>query len=100
MEQINTLYKSENLASALLSASCEILNGFKKYPEPEQNRLKERKEKENKEKNIKDMAETRGKNKNLIEAGNPRLLKKPVKNGSEYSLYLTTFISMRNMQNG
>ena len=34
------------------------------------------------------MAETRGKNKNLIEAGNPRLLKKPVKNGTEYSLYL------------
>ena len=26
--------KSENLASALLSASCEISNGFKKYPEP------------------------------------------------------------------
>ena len=34
------------------------------------------------------MAETRGKNKNLIEAGNPRLLRKPVKQGKEYSLYL------------
>lgn len=34
------------------------------------------------------MAGTRGKNKNLIEAGNPRLLKKEVKNGTEYSLYL------------
>lgn len=34
------------------------------------------------------MAETRGKNKNLVEAGNPRLLKKPVKQGTEYSLYL------------
>ena len=30
------------------------------------------------------MAETRGKNKNLIEAGNPRLLRKPVKQGKEY----------------
>ena len=34
------------------------------------------------------MAEVRGKNKNLIEKGNPRLLKKLVKNGTEYSLYL------------
>lgn len=34
------------------------------------------------------MSETRGKNKKLIEAGNPRLLKKEVKNGSEFSLYL------------
>ena len=34
------------------------------------------------------MAEVRGKNQYLIEAGNPRLLKKPVKGGSEYSLYL------------
>ena len=34
------------------------------------------------------MAESRGKNKNLVEAGNPRLLKKLVKNGTEYSLYL------------
>ena len=34
------------------------------------------------------MAETRGKNKNLLEAGNPRLLKKKVKGGTEYSLYL------------
>ena len=34
------------------------------------------------------MAEERGKNKNLIEKGNPRLLKKLVKNGTEYSLYL------------
>ncbi|MBR1527608.1 MAG: site-specific integrase, partial [Prevotella sp.] len=34
------------------------------------------------------MAETRGKNKNLVEAGNPRLLKKEVKGGTEYSLYL------------
>ena len=34
------------------------------------------------------MAEKRGKNKNLIEKGNPRLLKKLVKNGTEYSLYL------------
>ena len=34
------------------------------------------------------MSETRGKNKNLIEAGNPRLLKKEVKGGTEYSLYL------------
>jgi site-specific recombinase XerD len=34
------------------------------------------------------MAEERGKNRNLIEAGNPRLLKKTVKNGTEYSLYL------------
>ena len=34
------------------------------------------------------MAEERGKNKNLIERGNPRLLKKLVKNGTEYSLYL------------
>lgn len=29
VEQINTLYKSKNLASYLLSASCEILNDFK-----------------------------------------------------------------------
>ena len=42
--------------------------------------------KENKRKLI--MAETRGKNKNLVEAGNPRLLKKEVKCGTEYSLYL------------
>ena len=35
-----------------------------------------------------DMSETRGKNRNLIEAGNPRLLKKEVKGGTEYSLYL------------
>ena len=42
--------------------------------------------KENKRKLI--MAETRGKNKNLVEAGNPRLLKKEVKGGTEYSLYL------------
>ena len=48
VEQINTLYKSENLASCLLSASCEIFYDFKKYPEPEHNRLKERKEKEKK----------------------------------------------------
>ena len=34
------------------------------------------------------MSETRGKNKNLLESGNPRLLRKPVKDGSEYSLYL------------
>lgn len=34
------------------------------------------------------MSEIRGKNKNLIEAGNPRLLKKEVKGGTEYSLYL------------
>ena len=34
------------------------------------------------------MAEERGKNRNLIEAGNPRLLKKSVKNGTEFSLYL------------
>lgn len=34
------------------------------------------------------MAETRGKNKNLVEAGNPRLLKKEVRGGTEYSLYL------------
>ena len=34
------------------------------------------------------MSETRGKNKNLVEAGNPRLLKKEVKGGTEYSLYL------------
>ena len=34
------------------------------------------------------MAGERGKNKDLIEAGNPRLLRKPVKNGTEYSLYL------------
>lgn len=34
------------------------------------------------------MAESRGKNKNLVEAGNPRLLKKLVKNDTEYSLYL------------
>lgn len=34
------------------------------------------------------MAESRGKNKNLVEAGNPRLLKKLVKKDSEYSLYL------------
>jgi site-specific recombinase XerD len=34
------------------------------------------------------MAEERGKNKNLIERGNPRLLRKLVKNGTEYSLYL------------
>ena len=33
------------------------------------------------------MAETRGKNKNLIEAGNPRLLRKPVKQGKEYSIH-------------
>ena len=43
MEQINTLYKSENLASALLSASCEILNDFRKYPEPIHNPIKQRK---------------------------------------------------------
>jgi hypothetical protein len=48
VEQINTLYKSENLASCLFLASCEILNDFKKYPDPEQNRFKERKEKEKK----------------------------------------------------
>ena len=34
------------------------------------------------------MADQRGTNKYLIEAGNPRLLKKPIKNGTEYSLYL------------
>ena len=34
------------------------------------------------------MSETRGKNKNLLESGNPRLLRKHVKDGSEYSLYL------------
>ena len=34
------------------------------------------------------MSETRGKNKNLLESGNPRLLRKSVKDGSEYSLYL------------
>ena len=34
------------------------------------------------------MSETRGKNKNLVEPGNPRLLKKEVKGGTEYSLYL------------
>lgn len=34
------------------------------------------------------MAESRGKNRNLVEAGNPRLLKKLVKNDTEYSLYL------------
>lgn len=34
------------------------------------------------------MAGERGKNKDLIEAGNPRLLRKPVKNGTEYSLHL------------
>lgn len=34
------------------------------------------------------MAELRGKNKNLIEGGNPRLLKKIVKSNTEYSLYL------------
>lgn len=34
------------------------------------------------------MSETRGKNKNLLESGNPRLLRKPVKDGNEYSLYL------------
>lgn len=34
------------------------------------------------------MKDTRGKNKNLIETGNPRLLKKLVKDGKEYSLYL------------
>ena len=33
------------------------------------------------------MAE-KGKNTLLIESGNPRLLKAPVKDGSEYSLYL------------
>ena len=32
----------------LFLASCERLNDLKKYPEPEQNRLKERKEKEKK----------------------------------------------------
>lgn len=32
------------------------------------------------------MAELRGKNKNLIEGGNPRLLKKLVKSNTEYSL--------------
>ena len=37
---------------------------------------------------MKNMAEVRGKNQNLIESGNPRLLKKEVKGGSEYSLYL------------
>ena len=36
------------------------------------------------------MAETRGKNKNLVEAGNPRLLKKEVKGVTEYSLYLVS----------
>lgn len=46
------------------------------------------------------MAETtRGKNKNLIESGNPRLLKKPVKDGSEYSLYLEYQIGY-NRENG
>jgi integrase len=35
----------------------------------------------------KEMAE-RGKNKLLLEAGNPRLLMTPINNGSEYSLYL------------
>ena len=44
--------------------------------------------KENKRKLI--MAETRGKNKNLVEAGNPRLLKKEVKGVTEYSLYLVS----------
>lgn len=34
------------------------------------------------------MSETRGKNKDLLESGNPRLLRKPVKDGNEYSLYL------------
>ena len=34
------------------------------------------------------MSETRGKNKNLLESGNPRLLRKLVKDGNEYSLYL------------
>jgi site-specific recombinase XerD len=34
------------------------------------------------------MAEKRGENQYLIEAGNPRLLKKPIKNNTEYSLYL------------
>lgn len=32
------------------------------------------------------MEETRGKNKKLIEAGNPRLLGKPVKQGKEYTV--------------
>ena len=32
------------------------------------------------------MAEKRGENQYLIEAGNPRLLKKPIKNNTEYSL--------------
>jgi len=40
--------KAKISQAALLSASCEILNDFKKYPEPEHNRLKERKEKEKK----------------------------------------------------
>ena len=34
------------------------------------------------------MKGTRGKNKNLIEAGNPKLLIRPVKGGAEYCLYL------------
>lgn len=34
------------------------------------------------------MADKRGKNQYLIESGNPRLLKKPIKDGTEYSLYL------------
>ena len=34
------------------------------------------------------MKGTRGKNKNLIEAGNPKLLIRPVKGGTEYCLYL------------
>lgn len=40
------------------------------------------------------MAE-RGKNKLLLEAGNPRLLMTPINNGSEYSLYLEYKISYK-----
>ena len=34
MEQTEGCCKMKNLASALISATCEILNDFKRYPEP------------------------------------------------------------------
>ena len=38
MEQMRGRSKKKNLASALISATCEILNCFERYPDPGSNR--------------------------------------------------------------
>lgn len=45
------------------------------------------------------METKRGKNQYLIEAGNPKLMKRPVKNGTEYVLYLVYYYGY-NRENG